>query len=175
MARKSILSFVFDPDGSGCNIHIEGHPETVRFSFGRLGADIRRRYFEYGVKQKHSDVIAGDKKAGAKPADIHREIARSVQAAYNGQFSMRAAGQMFGDMVEAAYRIQHDQMVDKGLIIPGNLREECERRLLGMDANTREKWARKPQVAPVIAQVVADRLRDSVEAAGPVDEDLFDI
>ena len=165
MARKSILSFVFDPDGSGCNIHIEGHPETVRFAFGRLGADIRRRYFEYGVKQKHSDVIAGDKKAGAKPADIHREMVRSVQAAYTGQFSMRAAGQMFGDMVEAACRIMG----------AGADRAEMERRLLGMDQATREQWARKPNVAPVIAQVVADRLAAHPDASTPLDDDLFTV
>lgn len=175
MARKSLLSFVFDPDGSGANIHVEGHPDVIRFSFGRLGSAIRQRYFEYGVKQKHSDVIAGDKKAGARPAEIAREIERSIQAAYNGQFSMRAAGQMFGDMVEAAYRIQFNARTKLGHDVPDDLRADCERRLLGMTHATREAWARKPQVAPVIAQVVADRLASVAETAGPIGDDLFDV
>ena len=164
MARKSLLSFVFDPDGSGANIHIAGLDRVLRVSYGRLGSTIRNDLFNHGVKAKLGDVVAGDLKAGATADMMAAEIERRIHALYNGQFNLRAAGQMFGDMVEAACRIQ-----------PGADRAEMERRLLGMDHATREKWARKPQVAPVIAQVVADRLATVAETAGPLGDDLFDV
>ncbi len=165
MARKSALSFVFDPDGSGVNIHVAGHDTVLRFSFGRLGTEVRRQFFEYGVRQKLSDVTAGDLKAGARPSDLAREIGRRIESAYNGQFNMRAAGQMFGDMVEAAHRLAGGAMD----------RAECERKLLGMASGDREKWAKKPLVAATIAQVVAERMASVADAAEPLDGDLFDI
>lgn len=165
MARKSLLSFVFDPDGSGVNIHVAGHDTVLRMSFGRLGTEVRQRFFEYGVRQKLSDVTAGDLKAGVRPEDIAREIERRIQSAYNGQFNMRSAGQMFGDMVEAAWR----------MLPPGTERADVERRLLAMPTGDREKWAKKPAVAAMIAKVVAERMASVADAAAPADGDLFDI
>jgi hypothetical protein len=163
MARKSLLSFVFDADGSGANIHVAGWDTVLRFSYGRLGSAIRNEFFNYGVKQKFSDLVAGDLKSGVTPANIAREIERRINAAYNGQFNMRAAGQMVGDMVEAAVRLG------------AGTREECERRLLGMAAGDREKWAKKPAVASAIATVIAERMASLAENADPLGDDLFDI
>ena len=164
MARKSLLSFVFDADGGGCNIHIAGLDRVLRVSYGRLGTAIRNDLFNHGVKAKLGDVVAGDLKAGATPEMMAAEIERRIHALYNGQFNLRAAGQMFGDMVEAAVRLR-----------PTADRAELERQLLGMTHAARELWARKPQVAPVIAQVVADRLATVAETAEPIGDDLFDI